>query len=291
MNISVFIPTYNGINRLRGILCALREQTMKEFETHILIDGSTDGTINLKKEFPEYHFHTFTNSGRAGIRNKALSICTSTHLLFLDDDMLPEKSLVEAHLKFHTYNSESILIGNGFRNPAQAATDFGKYLVSCEVAWRKNKPVEYNVTSDTFSFTACNMSLPLTIFRRLGGFNTTLHDGEDFEFGMKAMDSGIHIHYNRNVVAWHNDWPVIGDYIKRNAEYLAGRKKLVALNPEYNRYLNVPPTQTEERKRIKQLLVRPLAQSALKGNIFFRILPLPMKFIAFRSAISLYTKA
>ncbi len=291
MTISVFIPTYNGINRLRGILNALREQSIKEFETHILIDGSTDGTINMEKEYPEYHFHSFTKTGRAGIRNRAAAICTSTHLLFLDDDMLPEKSLVEAHMKFQSDNPESILIGNGFRNPAQAATDFGKYLVSCEVVWRKNKPAEYNVTSETFSFTACNMSLPLTIFRQVGGFNSTLSDGEDFEFGMKAMDSGIRIHHNRNVVAWHNDWPEISAYIRRNSEYLAGRKKLFALNPEYNRYLNVPPTQSEESKGIKQLIIRSFAQSALKGNIFFRILPLPMKFIAFRSAIYLYTKA
>jgi len=82
--LSIFIPTYNGKQRVERLLKSLLLQDIPTPEIHVLIDGSSDGTEQLKTKFPEVAFHNFPNGGRAAIRNKALSICTTKHLLFLD---------------------------------------------------------------------------------------------------------------------------------------------------------------------------------------------------------------
>lgn len=52
-HVSVIIPTYNGAKKINNILDSLEQQSFKNFETIIIIDGSTDNTleiINKKKE-------------------------------------------------------------------------------------------------------------------------------------------------------------------------------------------------------------------------------------------------
>ncbi len=47
MKISVIIPTYNGASKIINCLKSLDQQTYQEFETIVVIDGSTDQTLEL----------------------------------------------------------------------------------------------------------------------------------------------------------------------------------------------------------------------------------------------------
>lgn len=290
MKLSVFIPTYNGKEKTRELLARLQQQADSAFDVHVLIDGSTDNTAALQNEFPAYHFHSFANAGRAGIRNRVLDLCSEGIILFLDHDMLPEAGLVAQHKTFHAQHGNAILVGNGFRNPQAAASDFPRYLVEAERSWIDKHQPEFEITKNNFVFTACNLSMPATIFHQLNGFDASLKDGEDFEFGMRALEAGIPIFYSRKALAWHNDWPTLAQYIHRNSEYLAGKKVLVKKNPAFERFLRVDAGE-RSHNRFKQFVQGVLGGAAMRNSLLFRLLPLRLKFVAFRSAIYQFSKA
>jgi GT2 family glycosyltransferase len=290
MKLSVFIPTYNGRAKLAKLLPALQRQTDTAFDVHVLVDGSTDDTRTLEAEFPQYAFHFYSNAGRAGIRNRALEISSEGIFLFLDHDMLPERDLVAKHKAFHLKNPGSVLVGNGFRNPDDARSTFGHYLVEAERNWIRSHAAAFRITANEFVFTACNLSIPAALFHSLHGFNTALKDGEDFEFGMRALTAGVPLYYDRNVTAWHDDWPTLDQYINRNSEYLAGKKVLVNMNPEFERLLKVNAG-ARSHNRFKQFLQSILGGAAMSNSLLFRMLPLKLKFIAYKSAIYQFSKA
>ena len=73
MKVSVIVPTYNGANKLGGILNALKKQTYKDFELVVAIDGSTDNSMEVVQGFQD-SFNPLKiiqqkNKGRAAIRN------------------------------------------------------------------------------------------------------------------------------------------------------------------------------------------------------------------------------
>jgi glycosyltransferase involved in cell wall biosynthesis len=290
MKLTVVIPTYNGKAKVKQLLSRLELQSDSGFGVHVLIDGSEDDTYTLKETFPKCHFHVYPNSGRAGIRNRALEHCKEGIIIFLDHDMIPEQELIAVHREFHERNDNSILVGNGFRNPESAKSDFGHYIVQGEKQWIDSHPNEFQVTPDNFVFTACNLSMPAELLASLNGFNTSLRDGEDFELGMRALQLGIKVHYNRAASAWHDDWPTLEQYIRRNSEYLAGKKVLVRLNSRYDEYLKVSAGE-KSHNRFKQLIQSIIGRLALKDSWIIRMLPQRLRFIAYRSAIYQFSKA
>ena len=50
MKISVIIPTYNGAHKIMNVLYSLERQTVKPDEVIVVIDGSTDNTVELLKQ-------------------------------------------------------------------------------------------------------------------------------------------------------------------------------------------------------------------------------------------------
>jgi GT2 family glycosyltransferase len=220
---SVIIPSYNPTVKLPETLDKLVLQSSFIDELIIIIDNNSysdfakllaekyASTLNIKI-FPQ------PNSGRAISRNRGAELSLGDIIIFLDDDMLAENNLIEKHIQYHLKNPGIIVSGNGYRNPIDTKYDFGRFLITMEKGWRKYGTETREITLQKFDFTACNMSLPKSIFKQLGGFDTRFSDGEDFDFAVRAIQQNIKIIYDSTLLAWHNDWPEIDKYIKRQNE-------------------------------------------------------------------------
>ena len=100
--ISVVIPTFNHLSRLKLTLASMDIQKMdvNKFEVIIVNDGSTDGSAEyLKERKAEWNLRVINqkNGGRAAARNRGALEADGEYILFCDDDCILSPNFIEAH--------------------------------------------------------------------------------------------------------------------------------------------------------------------------------------------------
>lgn len=292
MKTSIIIPSYNPTLKLPETINKLIPQSSFIDELIIIIDNENYAEYAkfLEDKYADkLHIKAFSqpNSGRAVSRNRGVEISTGDIIIFLDDDMLAESNLLEKHIQYHLKRPGIIVAGNGYRNPAEATCDFGKFLVEMEKGWKKYGMAVREITLSRFDFTACNMSLPKSLFKQLSGFDTRFSDGEDFDFAVRALQKDVTVIYDATLLAWHNDWPGIEGYIKRQNEYLEARMKILRTIPQYMEYFpGLKITKGNSLKKIISFLIRKTVRPwVISSNSLFKILPLKCKFFFYRLVI------
>jgi glycosyltransferase involved in cell wall biosynthesis len=84
--ISVVTPTFNGIVTLRETIESVRAQDYKNWE-HIVIDGgSTDGTVDLLREYPHLQWVSERDKGHYHAMNKGIEQATGDIVAILNAD-------------------------------------------------------------------------------------------------------------------------------------------------------------------------------------------------------------
>lgn len=105
--ISLIIPTYNKLSRLKLTLESLKNQTLDKsmYELILVDDSSADGTeeyVQLQKSILDINFKYIRhekNVGRAGSRNTGIMNCTGNYLVFSDDDCIMCPRFLESHYR------------------------------------------------------------------------------------------------------------------------------------------------------------------------------------------------
>lgn len=238
MKVSVIIPTYNGAQKILNILHSLEKQTFTDFETVVLIDGSTDNTLQLLNNttflLNSLKVIKRENGGRSKARNSGALASSGDLLIFFDDDMLPLPDCIELHTKHHENYPGSMLAGVARMDVAKdPENDFFKYRFHIESQWQlpyigKLTKIEFA----NYAFTSQNMSVSKEVFESLSMFDERLTDSEDFDLSIRAIATGIPVYYDYRIWASHADYITLEQYIKRQIEYMKARTKLAQLRPE-----------------------------------------------------------
>jgi GT2 family glycosyltransferase len=295
MKLSVCIPTYSPEATLAATIDSLICQKEKIDQLVIVIDnkkhaGYKETLENKYSGIFNLTAHVQPNTGRAGARNKCAQLATGDVLLFLDDDMLTSPDLVSKHLAYHEKGNK-VVVGNGYRDETKARNDFAKYLVAVDKIWQRGIPEKCEVTYQAFVFTACNMSISKAVFEQFNGFDARLKDSEDFDLGMRLLEGGMRIMYDRTLLAWPSDWPDIRGFISRHNSYAAGKKELVKLHPEYLKHFPglLPSPASILKKMILRMIKVTICKAVLNDSFIFRALPLGNKFTLYRLTVAVYS--
>ena len=101
--VSVVIPVYNGMPKIKLAISSLQSQSYINWEAIIIDDGSNDGTAEYLDTLndPRFIVHHFDrNYGRPYARQKALDLATGDYLAMLDADdfYAPDKLKVQVEL-------------------------------------------------------------------------------------------------------------------------------------------------------------------------------------------------
>jgi glycosyltransferase involved in cell wall biosynthesis len=227
--LTVVIPTYNRAGVLKKALDAYRMQSAPESIRELIVvdDGSTDGTENvvlqMSKElpFPVRYFRQ-SNKGPAAARNAGIREAASELILFTDDDIIPERTLVAQHLAWHNTYPDSVvaLMGNlkwaADVEPTPFMGWYGSEALFCYASFAGRTQLEY------IYFYTCNISLKTQFLRINNGFDEDFKVAawEDSELGFRLNKAGMRLLYNSEALAYHHQYISFDDACRRHKKAL-----------------------------------------------------------------------
>ena len=293
---SVIIPTYNGKDKLMVLLQSLEKQTYTAFEVVVIIDGSTDDTLQ-KIESKRWNLNDLKlieqkNTGRAGARNTGAHNAQSPILIFFDDDMIADPTCIEKHVEAHKTITNVIIMGQVIEPSKKSDPEIRKYKDFLNQSWASvlNPYALKEIPSHLTILSAQNMSISSTLFQTLGGFNETLKDIEDYDLALRAKTKNIAVYYLNTAIAVHNDFFNFKKYAGRSKAYFRNRLLAARLNAAL--YAN-DPILTHKHSRILQAVYSIFRYSFWLSvldsfNIFTVFLPKKLRYKLYGIIITAY---
>jgi glycosyltransferase involved in cell wall biosynthesis/peptidoglycan/xylan/chitin deacetylase (PgdA/CDA1 family) len=197
--LSVIIPTYNRVELLRTCLEALSRQTQpaETFEVLVIVDGSTDGTMemleDLETPFPLRPVRQ-ENSGQAAALNRGIDEASGRYCLFLDDDIVAAPELIGEHLRAQQSREKTVAAG---QITVELSEHADWYAHAFAEGWRQHYQ-DLNSGASSLTWEGCysgNLSAPRGLLVSLQGFSTQLSRGFDVELGYRLCQAGCHLQY------------------------------------------------------------------------------------------------
>lgn len=232
MFLSVIIPTYNRYDLLRKCLDNLVPdfQTIdaKSYEIIVSDDSKTNEEIEiLKKEYPFVTFVPGPQKGPASNRNNGAKYAKGDWLVFIDDDCLPDKDILQVYLNE---------INKGIYQGIEG------YINADRPKERFDEESPLNLSGGCFW--TCNIAVDKEVFNKLNGFDegfpfAALED-TDFYERLKTvakttfLESAKVIHPWRRAKAWtgYKRWMASHQYaikkenVQKNFKYRKERINL-----------------------------------------------------------------
>jgi glycosyltransferase involved in cell wall biosynthesis len=205
--ITVVVPTFNRMERVRICLHSLERQTLPgdAFEVIVVVDGSTDGTVAFLEQYrPPYRFRFLVqdNRGLSAARNRGHAAAAGGLILCLDDDMVAAPALLAEHVRAHA-GEEDLLVQGGLElHPAVERTPFIRYDEELRRRFAREKSAP-GATLDGEDVSGGNISLGKALLDQAGGFNEGLHGlrNTDGELAYRLGRRGVRIVYRHAALA------------------------------------------------------------------------------------------
>lgn len=219
IKVSIVVPTFRRPDVLRQTLAALvkLDYPRENYEIIVVDDGSEDATPQVveafQSEFANLIYHSQPNSGVATARNSGAKIARGEILIFNDDDIVAEASVIERHLRNLAEFGKCLINGHWEFTPEMTSylenTPFGQFRLQTEV-WVKTAIERKSLRENCYEpsgVTACHLGVRREDFWQIGGFDEQFpYAGcEDQEFSMRASQKGYKFIYDNDIRLWHND--------------------------------------------------------------------------------------
>ena len=185
--ISIIVPVYNTEAHLSAALHSIIAQSYRNWELITINDGSTDGSLNILKQYSareeRLHIIDQDNEGVSSARNAGINAATGDYIIMHDSDdiMMPDylESMIEAQLA----NPHAQLIACAYRE-LKSPLDVGVY----RAAVLDNRADEGLISDGFFISTYSTESSCVKLYHRSIieeqqlRFRTDMIYAEDFEF-------------------------------------------------------------------------------------------------------------
>ena len=205
--VSVIVPTYNRKENLKKCLEALKkiDYPKKSYEAIIINDGGEDGTDEFMKKFIKenkgFKYLKQKNSGPAKARNNGVKNSKGEIIVFIDDDIIVPKNLIEKHLKY--YKNKKIGGVGGNQLPKKLSWPDLYYIARYLDEFLKvQKWLDPNSGK---GLATANCSYRAKILKELKGFDESfpLAAGEDIDLSRRVMERGWTLVKDPTIVTEH----------------------------------------------------------------------------------------
>jgi GT2 family glycosyltransferase/peptidoglycan/xylan/chitin deacetylase (PgdA/CDA1 family) len=234
---SVVIPTHQRRETVARMVAALASQTFDDFEVVVVVDGSTDGSASALRALSTPFQVTVLeqrNLGAGAARNAGAAAARGEILLFLDDDMEADPSLLSEHDRSQREGAD-LVIGDLPLHPDSPRNVLTRGVAS----WARSRRDRLAATAEIplADLLTGQMSISRDAFERLGGFDASFtrdgsFGGEDIDFGYRVLNAGCRVRFNPAAISRQYFDVDPADYLSR--EYEAGRaaQELAVKHPD-----------------------------------------------------------
>lgn len=188
--VSVVVPTYNRADLVSDTLESVAAQTFTDWECIVVDDGSTDGTRAVVEQFvardSRFRYVWQENASASAARNHGLRLARGEFVTFLDSDDLFVPDKLEWQVGALERDPGAVLVyGNTFQFQDGDIRRGGIYLehvVDKPSGWAFDALIR---CSSIYSPTVRTKTI-----RALGGFDTRLPSGEDWDMWLTLSKVG-----------------------------------------------------------------------------------------------------
>jgi glycosyltransferase involved in cell wall biosynthesis len=194
--VSVVIPVRDGAAGLPALVAALEAQTLPRarFEVVIGDDGSVDGgTDDLDSGDGWLRVTRGPPLTSYAARNRAAGLARGRILAFCDADCRPDPSWLQAGVAALDHAD---VVGGEIRQLAPRRRTVWS-LLDLEMSADQRSAVRSGRAMTG------NLFVRRELFERLGGFDSSLPSGGDFDFAARSVESGARLAYSTKAVVRH----------------------------------------------------------------------------------------
>lgn len=242
MKYSVIVPVYNRPDEVAELLLSLSKQTCRDFDVHIVEDGSEVTCREVCEHFAnrlDIHYYAKENGGPGAARNYGAERATGDYFIVLDSDVvLPPGYLAAIDEELAEAPCDA------FGGPDRAHPDFTPV----------QKAISYSMTSffttggirggkqklDKFYPRSFNMGVSRELWQQLGGFRA-MRFGEDIDFSIRIFKAGARCRLFPDAWVWHKRRTDFGKFFRQVRNSGAARINLHLLHPGSMKLVHMLP--------------------------------------------------
>lgn len=131
MMVSIILPTYNGVSRIRKAIDSVIAQTFIEWELIVVDDGSAqDIKTVLPNDARIRYIKNQTNLGIQKTLNRGLAEAKGKYIARIDDDdVWSDRTKLQEQVAFLESHPDHVLVGTGAVLLDEASKELGRYLL------------------------------------------------------------------------------------------------------------------------------------------------------------------
>lgn len=195
--VSVIVVTYNSSKYVLETLDSVKEQTYPHLELIITDDSSTDDTVSICEKWLETHKMRFCdarlltsncNTGITANRNRGNFAAHGTWIKHVDGDDRLLPSCIEDYVNFVSENPSRNIIFSPLKVYGEGDLEKWRRLLrtNFEYAFSLN-PRDFKILlCKVCLFPAPSLFINAEYFKKVGGYDESIRDLEDWPFWVKA---------------------------------------------------------------------------------------------------------
>lgn len=205
--LTVVIPVYNGEKYLRQSLESVFNQVCSHnFEVLVLNDGSTDGSLEIAKEFelryPNLRVIDMPKTGLVGVLNRSLETVDTQYISRHDADDIMMQNRIELQINQILENSDLNCIGGQIIafSETMRPNELRVNMYPTDSLEIKSQLVKKNV------FASPTVTFCRNCARNVGGYRASCDGAEDYDLWLRMAKRGI-MHNTRTVLTQYRVHP------------------------------------------------------------------------------------
>lgn len=192
MKFSIVIPLYNKQNCIRETLRSVFNQSYTDFEVLVVDDGSTDGSLDVVKEFNDERLRIIEkpNSGVSATRNAGIAAAANEWIAFLDADDIWTSFHLETLVKVHNQHPKAEVLCSNYEKFSSNENYVDKLekieqKMTCFIV----KDFYLRLLADKHVIWSSTAVVRKDCFEKVGWFDERLIKGEDLDFWARLFES------------------------------------------------------------------------------------------------------